>query len=338
MTQLDEPAISTATTPSNASKSGGAQWRSLFTAPEVMTVFLLIVAFAGASFVPRFMDSSYLLRRSSLYTETGIMAVAMTFVIVGGHIDLSCASILALVASVTTMLSAKMNVPFLPLLLLAPVLGAILGGINGVVVAQLGLPSLIVTLATMAVYRGLAQVLIGDQSVAPPKWFIGIDQMYIPGTQIAMPLVIFFSLVVVFGLVLHRTIAGRWIYAMGTSPDAALYSGVPVKRVTIGFFVLSGVLSAVAGMMMVSRLRYARWDNARGLELDVITAVVLGGTNIFGGRGTMFGTVVALALVAVLQTVMGLENVAPGTRTTANGALLIFALLATNAVARLRKR
>jgi rhamnose transport system permease protein len=218
------------------------------------------------------------------------------------------------------------------------VLGAVLGAVNGMVVADLGLPSLIVTLATMAAYRGLAQVLIGDQSVAPPRWFTGIDEQVIAGTPIAMPLVIFFAIAIVGGLVLHRTIAGRWVYALGTSPRAALYSGVPVKKVTIGFFMLSGVLSAVAGMMMVSRLQYARWDNARGLELDVITAVVLGGTDIFGGRGTMFGTVVALALVAVVQTVMGLENVAPGTRTTANGALLVFALLATNAVARLRKK
>jgi rhamnose transport system permease protein len=319
------------------------RWLGIATAPEAMTVALLLIAFIGASFVPKFLSAGYLLDRSSLYTETGVMAVAMTFVIIGGHIDLSCASIMALVGAFIATLNVKLHVPFLPLLLLAPVMGAVLGAVNGVVVANLGLPSLIVTLATMAAYRGLAQVLIGDHSLAAPAWFTGIDRLYIvlPGIQsfaIPVPLLIFLGFAVVLGLILHRTIAGRWLYALGTSPQAALYSGVPVKAVTIGIFVLSGVLSALAGMIMVSRLQYARWDAGRGLELDVITAVVLGGTDIFGGRGTMFGTVVALALVAVVQTVMGLENVSPGTRTTANGALLIFALLATNAVARLRKR
>jgi rhamnose transport system permease protein len=319
---------------------GGIRWSTILTAPEVMTVVLLIVAVAAASFVPRFLDARYLFDRSSLYVETGIMAVAMTFVIIGGHIDLSCASILALVGALTTTLYAKAHVPFVPLLICAPLLGAVLGALNGVVVANLGLPSLIVTLATMAAYRGFAQVLIGDQSVAPPQWFTGIDEQVIAGTPIGMPLIIFVAIAIVGGLLLHRTVVGRWVYALGTSPRAALYAGVPTKKVTIGFFTLSGVLAAVAGMIMVSRLHYARWDMARGQgsELDVITAVVLGGTDIFGGRGTMFGTVVALALVAVVQTIMGLENVKPGTRTVANGALLIFALLATNAVARLRKK
>ena len=138
-------------------------------------------------------------------------------------------------------------------------------------------------------------------------------------------------------MVLHRTVAGRWVSSMGTSPGASLYSGVPVAGVTFGVFVLSGVLSAVAGMMMVSRLGVARYDNGSGLELDVVTAVVLGGTNIFGGRGTMFGTVIALLLIAVLQTGMGVANIKSEYQTTANGALLIFAVLASNLLTRRRK-
>jgi rhamnose transport system permease protein len=342
MTPTDQSTLA-ATTPSPAPPpvlvtERRGQLGALARTPEVMTVALLLIAFGVCyALLPRFRDANYLFDRSSLYMETGVMAVAMTFVIIGGHIDLSCASILALVGAVTTDVYAKYGVNFGVMLALAPLLGALLGAVNGCVVAWLGLPSLVVTLATMAIYRGLAQVLIGDHSVAPPDWFTGIDRIFVGPTPIAMPAVIFVSLAVALGLVLHRTIAGRWVFAMGTSPQAALYSGVPVRLVTVGFFVLSGVLSALAGLMSVSRLHYARYDAANGLELDVITAVVLGGTNIFGGRGTMFGTVVALLLIAVLQTGMGLGNIKTEYQTTANGALLIFAVLASNGIARLRK-
>lgn len=311
---------------------------SLAATPELMAFGLLAIAFGiAAALVPHFLDAQYLFDRTSLYMETGLMALAMTFVIVGGHIDLSCASMLALTGALITTLYARFHIPMLPLLLLVPILGALLGGFNGVVVAKLGLPSLVVTLATMAAYRGLAQVLIGDRSVAPPAWFVGIDRIYLGSSPIAMPLVIFLVLAVVLALVLHRTVYGRWVVALGTSPSAALYSGVPVVGATIGFFVLSGVLSAVAGMMMVSRLGVARYDNGMGLELDVITAVVLGGTNIFGGRGTIFGTVVALLLIAVLQTGMGVANIPSQYQVTANGALLIFAVLASNLMAKLKR-
>jgi rhamnose transport system permease protein len=339
MTQTDSSTLA-ATTPAAPLHPTPTPRRltALLATPEVIAVALLLIAFAVcAGLLPRFRDANYLFDRSSLYMETGVMAIAMTFVIIGGHIDLSCASILALVGATTTYLFEKKGVSFGLMLAFAPLLGAILGAVNGVVVAWLGLPSLVVTLATMAVYRGLAQVLIGDHSVAPPDWFTGIDRIFVGPTPIAMPTVIFVSVAVVLGLVLHRTVVGRWVFAMGTSPQAALYSGVPVRLVTVAFFVLSGVLSSVAGLMMVSRLHYARYDNASGLELDAITAVVLGGTNIFGGRGTMFGTVVALLLIAVLQTGMGLGNIKTEYQTTANGALLIFAVLASNLIARLRK-
>jgi rhamnose transport system permease protein len=314
-------------------------WLGVLAAPELMVGILLVIAFGVcASLEPYFRDATYLLDRSSLFMEVGVMAVGMTFVIIGGHIDLSCASILALVGAVVTTLSVHSRVPFWVMMLLAPVMGAVLGGINGTLVAWLGLPSLVVTLGTMAVYRGLAQVLIGDHSEPVPTWFAGLDRVMIGDTPVAMPLVIFASLAVALGLVLHRTVYGRWVFAMGTNPEAALYAGVPVARVTIGFFVLSGVLSSLASLMMMSRLGVARYDNASGLELDVITAVVLGGTSIFGGRGTMLGTVLALLLIGVLQTGMGVANIKSEYQATANGGLLIFAVLASNGLAWLRRK
>jgi ribose/xylose/arabinose/galactoside ABC-type transport system permease subunit len=124
---------------------------------------------------------------------------------------------------------------------------------------------------------------------------------------------------------------------MGTNAEAALYSGVPVPTITVGAFVLSGVLASVAGLIMMSRLGVARYDMANGAELDVITAVVLGGASIFGGRGTMFGTIVALFLVAVLQTAMTLLNIPAQYQQTANGGLLIFAVLTSNLLSRGRR-
>jgi rhamnose transport system permease protein len=297
-----------------------------------MTAGLLVVVFGvSAAFVPRFLDAAYLFDRSSLYMEAGLMALGMTFVIVGGHIDLSCASMLALVGTVIATLHVKLGWPLLPLVFLAPLLGAALGGINGIVVARLGLPSLVVTLATMALYRGLAQVLLGDHSLNLPSWFTGIERVTIAGTM-----VLFLGMAAALGWVLHQTVFGTWLFATGTNAEAAQYSGVPVGRVTISVFVISGVLSAMAAIIMISRLGVARYDHALGLELDVITAVVLGGASIFGGRGTVAGTVLALFLIAVLQTGMGVANVKAEYQATASGALLILAVLMSNFSAKLR--
>jgi rhamnose transport system permease protein len=311
--------------------------RAILASPEFMVAALLGIAFVVCySALPHFRNFDYLLYHSSLVMEVGVMAVGMSFVIVGGHVDLSCASILALVGTVITTLAVHERVPFGLLIVLAPLMGLILGGINGLVIARLGIPSLVVTLGTMAVYRGLAQVLVGDRSEAVPGWFAHISRWTIPGTSVATPLVVFLLLAVVLGLVLHRTVFGRWVFAMGTNPGAALYAGVPVAGVTIGSFMLSGVLSAVAALLWLSHYGGAQYKDAQGKELDVITAVVLGGTSIFGGRGSMFGTVAALLLLFILQTGMGLANFSSEAQLTANGGLLIFAVLATNGLAWLR--
>lgn len=321
------------------STSNKPQWLALLATPELMAGLLLVIAFVFCSISERsFRDAGYLFDRSSLVMETGVMAVGMTFVIISGNIDLSCASMLALVGVVVTSFSRQFHIPFIVMVLLAPILGAILGAVNGVVVALLRLPSLVVTLATMAIYRGLAQAMVGDSSVAVPDWFVGIDQQVIGNSPISMPIVIFLAIALVFGLVLHRTVAGRWVFAMGTNPDAALYAGVPIAGVTIGSFVLSGVLSSVAALMWMSRLGHAKFNDANGAELDVITTVVLGGTSIFGGRGTMFGTVLALFLLFVLQTGMGLHNIKAEYQVTAIGGLLIFAVLASNGLTLLRRK
>jgi rhamnose transport system permease protein len=311
-------------------------WRWM-TAPETYSAALLAAGFAVcAATVPRFLDSGYLFDRSSLYIETGLVALAMTFVIVGGHIDLSAGAMLALCGCVGAGLVGN-GVPAVPAAVLVLLLGCALGFVNGLLVARCRLPSLVVTLATMAVYRGAAQVLVGDHSLSVPEHLAGVDRCNVAGTPAPAPLVILIGTAVVLGLVLHRTVFGRRIVAMGTNADAARYAGVPVSRTTVAVFVMSGAIAAVGSMLMVSRVAVARYDHALGMELSAITAVVLGGASIFGGRGTVFGTVLAIALIACLQTGMGVANVKAEYQQTASGALLIVAVLLSNIAGRLRQ-
>ena len=304
--------------------------------PEFITLLLLLAAFAvSASLSEYFLDAEFLLDSTSLYMEIGIVALAMTFVIIGGHIDLSVASNLALTAVLCATLHAGVRIPWLGATLqlpmaaivpLAPIIGGLLGLFNGLLVTRLRLPSLVVTLGTLALYRGLAQVLAGDHSIGGfPGWFAGIDVRYVG--PLPLPLVIFLALAVVAGLVLHRTVFGRCVYAIGTNAPAARYSGIRVDRVTLSVFVLAGVAAGVGATMMLSRLGVAQYNLALGDELAVITAVVLGGTSIFGGRGSILGTVAALFLLGIIRRGMGLANVAVENEMAVTGALLIAAVL-----------
>ncbi len=302
---------------------------------EVVVLILLGIAFfVGAKLSPFFLDRDYLLDASSLYMETGLIALAMTFIIISGNIDLSVASTLALVASVTALMHAKMHLPFGAAMILGLILGGLLGLFNGLMIVRLKLPSLAVTLGTFALYRGLAQIIIGDHSVGSfPDWFAGIDYRHLAG-PIPAPLGIFLICAVVFGLLLHQHILGRWTVAIGTNAAASRYSGIPNGTILIGLFTLSGFMAGAAGLMLESRLSVARFDMGTGLELDAITAVVLGGTDIFGGRGTIFGTVTALFLIGILRNAMGLANIKVESQLVVIGLLLIFSIVVPNLLQR----
>jgi rhamnose transport system permease protein len=308
--------------------------------PEVVTVILLIIAFiVGASLSPYFLDVPFLFDSTTLYIEAAIMVLGMTFVIISGNIDLSVASTLSLVATVMAVLHVELNMPMGAAISISLILGTLLGALNGWLITRLRLPALTVTLATMALYRGLAQILLGDHSLSKfPEWFVGLDRITVPGTSIPIVLVIFFVFALILGLILHKTVFGRWVVALGTSEDAARYSGIPVERVKIAIFALNGFLAAVAGLIMVSRLAVARYDHARGLELDVITAVVLGGTSIYGGRGTLFGSVIAVFLVGFLRTGLGVANVKAESQLAVVGTLLIIAVIASNVITRFSRQ
>lgn len=299
--------------------------------PEVVAIVLLIIAFVVSAILePRFLDAEYLFDRSTLYMEAGILALSMSFIIIAGHIDLSVTSILALVGACATTAVSKYGAPPIAILFMAPIIGGMLGWINGILVAKMKLPSLVVTLATMALFRGSAQILVGDHSLPMPVGLVGIHKVQLPGTYFHMPLLMLGLLAVFAAFMLHKTVWGRWVTAIGVNVEAARHAGIPTKTTLIQIFVLSGVAAGCASLLMLSRLGVARFDHARGLELDVITAVVLGGASIFGGRGTIFGTMSALTLVGVVQTGMGVAGVKTEVQVAAIGALLIVAVLFSN--------
>jgi rhamnose transport system permease protein len=321
--------------------------RGLLVRPEMVTFALLILAFIfGTLLSPYFLDLRFLLNYTSTYIEIGFMALGMVFVIISGNIDLSVASTLALVACVAGIAYFDFGIPMPITMVISLLLGAILGFINGKLITRMKIPALAVTLATLALYRGAANIIVGDDSrpmlawsreIVFPSWFVGINKVFIPGTPIPLPLVLLLVLAVILGLILHKTTFGRWVYAIGTNEEAARYSGIPTERVKNIIFTLAGFFSGLAGLIMVSRLGVARYDHARGWELDVITAVVLGGVSINGGRGSMLGAIIAFLLIVVLRTGMGVANIKAESQLTVIGVLLIVSVIVSNLSARFRK-
>lgn len=296
--------------------------------PEIAPAALLVVAFAICALQsPYFLDVKYLLDSSSLYMEVGIVAIGMTWVIVSGNIDLSVGANLALSACLSAEAISHGASPWVGCAI-AICAGMVLGWFNGVLVVKARLPSFVATLATMAIYRGAAQAMLASNSISIPERLVGLDAVKplgIPG-----PLILWVVLIAGLGAVLHRTVIGRWIYTIGTNEAAAFYSGVPVARTKVVVFTLTGALCGVAALTMNSRLGVARYDHGMGLELDAIVAVALGGASISGGRGTTLGTAIALTLLGVIRTGMGVADVKAEYQLAVVGALLVFAVVAGN--------
>jgi rhamnose transport system permease protein len=221
-----------------------------------------------------------------------------------------------------------------PMIIAVPatvLVGATCGALNGLLVTKLALPSLVVTLGTMALYRGVGYILLGSGSINKfPDSFLDMGVRSIPGLPVPWTIVPFLILAPIFAVVLQRAPVGRRIYALGGNPSTARYSGVNIGRTVLWLFVTSGAVSAVAGLVYTARLANARANNAVGIELDVITIALLGGVSVFGGKGRLTGVLWALLLVAVLRNVLGLLQIGGDAQGTVVGLLLIVSLLASN--------
>ena len=317
--------------------AGTPPWLARLARWELLLVALLLgVLFYNTRISPYFWDLGNILDDTSNFMEVGLMALPMTLIIISGQIDLSVASTAALCSVVfATRFQAGWNVWLCCLVALA--IGALAGLVNGLIVTRVRLPSLVVTLGTYALYRGLANGILGNTEISGfPHGFVGIDLRYLPGTHLPAPLLVFCGAAALIALVLHATVFGRYVYTIGNNETASRFSGVAVDRVVLILFILSGTASALAGLVLTSRLQTARSDLATGFELSAITAVVLGGASIFGGSGSILGTVLALFVIGMLQNGMTLANIGADVQNIAVGALLILSILLPGVARRLR--
>jgi rhamnose transport system permease protein len=199
----------------------------------------------------------------------------------------------------------------------------------------LNLPSLAITLGTLAAYQGLAFVVLGGGEVATfPPGFAKIGGGYLAGNQLPVALLVILGTAFTLGLLLHATRFGRYLFTIGSNREAARFSGIPVPRVRITVFALSGLMAGIAGIVYTGYFGSARADAGTGSLLDVVTAVVLGGVDIFGGAGSMLGVFLAFVLVAEIRNGMQLANVAGYTQDIVIGVLLLTAILIGNLVRR----
>lgn len=295
-----------------------------------LVVLIALVVIVNSQLSPYFLDVRNLFRTSSDFIEMGLMMLPMVLIIVTGNVDLAVASTLGLTASFMGLLfNNGVNIWIAAGAALA--LGALAGLLSGYLISRLRVPALVITLGTYAFYRGLAYVMLGDQAARGyPEAFTYLGQGTLPGTPIPFALVIFLLLAVVFGLALHKTAFGRYLYAIGNNQDAVIYSGISVPRVKIILFTISGFIAALAGLVLAARYGSTRPDIGAGLELSVITAVVLGGVDINGGKGTMMGAILALLLVGLMRFGMGLINIQGQVQSIAIGSLLILSILLPN--------
>jgi len=305
-------------------------WQVIVIRPETMTLVLLILALLGASLLsPYFLDVRYILDSFTLSAEFAMVALVLTMVIIAGEIDLSPAANMALSACLFAY-AQQAGIPIPIAILIGLVAGLVMGAINGLMVIRLQIPSIIVTIGTLTLYRGIAQVIAGDKSIRVPDWFTGINNVLVAGLPV--PVIIFVVMSVVLGLVLGTTIFGRQIYQIGTNEVAARHAGIRSQRIKMGLFLLMGLVSAVAGMITSSRLGSVRYDLGLGGELQMVLMAMLGGTYIFGGRGTILGTFLAAWLLVIVSTGMTVANVLPAVQLVVLGVLLVVSIIATNAI------
>lgn len=292
---------------------------------ELVLFAVLVAVVVVMSFLsPVFLTLSNMLNTSRFFTEIGLIALGMTLIIITAGIDLSVGSSLALV-SVALGFSFAAGLP-LPLAILFGVfVGLAAGAFNSFFITQLELHPLVVTLGTLALFRGVAFGLSDADAVSDfPAWFDYFGQFFIG--PIPGQLFVFAIAVAVVWLILARTRFGRYVYAIGSNEEAARFSGVPIRRVKVALYTGTGLLVALAAIIYTSRVSTARADSGTGMELDVIAAVVLGGASIYGGKGSIAGTVLGLLIIATLRNGLVLAGVSSTWQLFILGVLLIAAV------------
>ncbi|WBU60597.1 ABC transporter permease [Paracoccus albus] len=290
---------------------------------EALLLVVAVAIFIVNSFAsPYFLDPWSLSDATFNFTEKAMIAFAMALLIISGEIDLSVGAIIAL-ASTTIGLAMHAGAGMPVLVITGLATGLACGAFNGLLVARFALPSIVVTIGTMSLFRGISYIVLGDGAFTGyPSGLAWFGQGYVFWV-ITVELVIFALLAIIFGVLLHRTNFGRTVYAIGNNVTAARFSGIKVERVKFILFLLTGLTSGIAAICLTSRLGSTRPSIAAGFELEVVTIVVLGGISILGGSGSIPGVVIAAFVMGLVTFGLGLLNVPGIVMSIIMGVLLI---------------
>ncbi len=307
---------------------------------SVVGALLISVFLVGTGSTEGFAETTNLSAALNDIAEVALIALPMVLLVVAGQVDLSVASMLGLSSALAGSLwnagfAFEMIVPICLLV------GAGGGLLNGWLVTRVGLPSLAVTIGTLALFRGLASVVLGTKAVADfPQTYAdwAAYTQTVPGTFVPYPVALFVLLAAVTAVVLHCTGFGRSLFAIGAQEDAAHFTGIRVKRIKLVLFVLSGVVASFAGIVYTLRYGSARADNGLGLELVVIASVLLGGIDFDGGKGTLGGAVAGVLLVGLLRNLLTLNDVSGEIQAVVTGLLLIASVLTPRIVSVVSER
>jgi rhamnose transport system permease protein len=316
-------------------------WHALLRWESALVLVLIAVLIFGSSKSSTFLNSTTFFFTGLNMGEVAIMALPLLLIVMIGEIDLSVASMLGLSGAVMGHLFqsgwsiwAAMGIALL--------VGALGGALNGVLVAKAGLPSIAVTIGTLTLFRGVAEIILPTPTTRLiPTSLTKVGVVPIQGTQLAYSAAIFFVMAVIFAIILHATPLGRSLVAIGLQPESAQFSGIRVNRIRFGLYVASGVICAFAGILFTLKNSSASYGAGSGLELTVVAIVLFGGVSIFGGRGTVLGVVLAVIIVGCLQQALTQMHVQPEVQNIVTGALLLISVIVPNsgeALRRIRER
>ena len=306
-------------------------FRKTFLRREWLLVLLIIVInVINANLSPYYLNITNLFDMTFSFMEKGFIVLIMALIMITGNIDISVASNIAM-SSVVMAISYQSGLNMVICIIIGLLTGTLGGFINGYLITKFRLASIVVTLGTMSLYRGISFIILGDQAVTKfPENFAYIGQGYIGDTPIPFQLVVFIILAIIFSLLLHKTTFGRHIYSIGINENTCRYSGVPVDSIKLKIFAISGFLSALAAIFLTSRIGVSRPSIAIGYELEIITIVVLGGVSMYGGEGTIPGVVLSLFLVGFVRYGLSLKNVPANMIVIIIGIVLILSVMIPN--------
>ena len=306
---------------------------------EAMLFYITcIVIIINANLSPYFLDIRNLFDATFDFMEKAIIALPMIFIIISGDIDISVASIIAL-CSVFMGFASSIGLDTPALIAIGLMTGALAGFINGIIITKLKIPAIAVTIGTFSLFRGIAYAILGDKAYTKyPESFAYFGQGYVGNTMIPFQLVFFIIMAIIFGIILHKTIYGRRVFAIGNNATCSKFSGVNVDQIRLFNFILAGLCSGIAAVLLTSRIGSTRPNIASGWELEIITSVVLGGVSITGGIGNIFGVIISIFLLGIMKFGMGIINIPGKVMNIITGFLLILAIMLPGFIKRLQER